>query len=567
MMYSSWLFTTIGLVVLLLWLLTRIKANLFWVYLWQMKNYHIGRFLAHFSTNSGKKLLFNVPIFAKIILLAGSIFLFCITFFNLDFNLFGLNYEIAVLILSIFLLVYFLEGFYALFSLIRKKAKLPEFTSKVVFLLPIVFLPVIAVTIFLSIIFIERIDQSVTYNTLPVFIFSSLIILLVDLLTPLIVSFIVLILQPITVIMRNRIIKKAILKRKSLENLLTIGITGSYGKSSVKEFLKIILSESFKVISTEKNKNSEMGISEIILNQVNENHEIFICEMGAYNRGGIKLLCEIAKPKIGILTGIGNQHLATFGSQKNIVQAKLELIDSLPEEGLAVLNWDSELIRNNFKSDKNFIKYGLKEKEDIWAEEIKIEKFDLSFTAIFKTGGKIQVKLDLIGEQNIPNLLAAIAIAKRLGMENEEILSGLSKIKQQGLEIIKNQDSVYIANSTYSANTNGVRAHLDYLKLWDSQKIFVMPSLIELGIEAKKSHYEMGLEIGNICDYLIITTSDYFKDLKRGAIKSKMKSENIFLIEDTENQFKKIKEISKAKDIVFLEGRVSNYLIRKLNLK
>jgi len=86
--------------------------------------------------------------------------------------------------------------------------------------------------------------------------------------------------------------------------------------------------------------------------KLSQEQEIFICEMGAYNRGGIKLLCSITKPRIGIITGISNQHLATFGSQENIVKTKFELIDSLPEEGLAALNWDSELVRNNFKREK-----------------------------------------------------------------------------------------------------------------------------------------------------------------------------------------------------------------------
>jgi len=99
--------------------------------------------------------------------------------------------------------------------------------------------------------------------------------------------------------------------------------------------------------------------------------------MGAYNRGGIKLLTKITKPKIGVLTGISNQHLATFGSQKNIIRAKFELIESLPDEGLAVLNWDSSLIRDNFQNNLNSIKYGFVKQEDIdlWTENVQVENF------------------------------------------------------------------------------------------------------------------------------------------------------------------------------------------------
>ena len=290
-----------------LFIIREIKNLLFWEYLWQLKNYHIGRFLAHFSTSKGKKLLINSLI--KIIILALTL---------LEFNLFYL-----------LLLIYLIESL----DIIRKKIILPQKTSKTIFLSLLIF----SVFTFF-ILFLINIDP-----------FSAfLLILIFYILTPVIVSLIVLLFQPITVFLRNRIIKKAIKKRKTLNNLLVIGITGSYGKSSTKEYLRTILENDFKVIATTKNENSEIGISRCILNEINEDHEIFICEMGAYNRGGIKLLTKIAMPKIGVLTGINNQHLATFGSQKNIIKAKFELIDALPPEGLAVLNWSNNYIKENF---------------------------------------------------------------------------------------------------------------------------------------------------------------------------------------------------------------------------
>ncbi|MFA5087179.1 MAG: UDP-N-acetylmuramoyl-tripeptide--D-alanyl-D-alanine ligase [Candidatus Paceibacterota bacterium] len=549
--------TMIFSIILLLWILSRIKAHLFWMYLWQLKNYHIGRFLAHFSTSAGRQAIFNKTIFIKIILLFGIGYIAC-----------ALNPKpVLFWLLPITFFVYAFEGLYSLFSFLKARAKLPEFTSKVIFLLPIVFIPLgVISTVFFLFIF-NKFPQFGAYDILFTGTIFSLATLAFDILTPLIVSLIVLLFQPVTVILRNRIIKRAIKKRQSLENLTVIGITGSFGKSSVKEFLKTILGVSFKVVSTEKNKNSEIGISETILGQVNEEHEIFICEMGAYNRGGIKLLCDIAGPKIGILTGIGNQHLATFGSQTNLIKAKFELINALPEEGLAVLNWDSRLIRENFKEDKNSMKYGLEKQEDIWAEDINIGKFSVSFDAVFKTKDKIKVQVGLIGGQNIVNLLAAIGLAKRLGMENEEILRGIGNIraKQGGLDAVKTKQNFYLANSSYSMNINGANAHLDYLKVWDTQKIFVMPCLIELGADAKQAHYELGKKIGKVCDYLIVTTNDYFKQIKKGAIESGMSASKIFLIQNAESQYKKITALASAGDIVFLEGRVSDYLVNKLN--
>ncbi|MDD3292931.1 MAG: Mur ligase family protein [Candidatus Pacebacteria bacterium] len=506
-----------------LWFLKITKDILFWFYLWQLKNYHIGRFLSHFKTEAGKKIINN-----WIILLVFAL----IVRFAMD------N------ILIIFALIYFCYCLYGSISLILKRFKKPEFTNKILFLLFFCFLPLIA-GFFLLIVFLK---ETIILNKI-----FLILLLIIDLLIPLYVSLIVLFFQPITVILRNRIINKAKNKRKKLENLSTIGITGSFGKSSVKEFLKIILSESFKVVSTVDNNNSEMGISETILKEVNETHEIFICEMGAYNRGGIKLLCSIAQPKIGIITGINSQHLATFGSQENIIKAKFELIDYLPQEGLAVLNWDSELIRSGFKREIANIKYGFS-KEDVWPENIEIKKDKVLFKTCFKNGKPIKVEANVVGSQNIINLLGAISVAKKLGMDSEEILSGLKKIKNNN---IFTKHKVDFIDFHYSSNPASVLAHLEHLKLWQGKKIIVMPCLIELGREAKTIHKEIGKKINEICDLAIITTKDYFKDINKETKKA------VFI-----NNPKEIYDMVRANysydGVVLLEGRVNEKVINLL---
>jgi len=306
-----------------LWFIRETKAILFWLYLWQLKEYHIGRFLDHFQTEKGRQLLLNKLVFLKIFLLLLSL---ALSYDNWPIQV---DYLIDLLLLSlIFILfgLYFLESFKVFKDFLEKTIKKPVWTKKSLFLTSISLIPVIA--LFLVLLF-GNID---TFSAMLAF----------DILTPAIVSVIVLFFQPFAVLGRNQIIKKASEKRAQFQNLLVIGITGSYGKTSTKEFLATILSERFKVLKTAEHQNSEVGISQCILNDLKPEHEIFICEMGAYNRGGIKLLCDIAKPKIGILTGINEQHMAIFGSQKNIVKGKYELIESLPEDGLAIFNGDNE---------------------------------------------------------------------------------------------------------------------------------------------------------------------------------------------------------------------------------
>ncbi|MFZ3054362.1 MAG: Mur ligase family protein [Minisyncoccales bacterium] len=561
---EPWMPITLGLTVLFFWLFKEIKSFLFWTYLWQLKNYHIGRFLAHFDTSAGKKIFngwtsyFKYIIFIALFLMMGS----SSYAYPEPFNSYLIQYSTYIIgLIPLLFLVYFAEGLASIWGMIRRKIKIPQMTSKISFLLPIIFIPLAVITVVFSKLFIDDYlnpTKWISFDLIP----FAMSILSFDILTPLIVSFIILLFQPITVLMRNRMIKKAIKKRESLENLLVIGITGSYGKSSTKEFLKFILEKEFKVVATEKNENSEVGISQCILNSINPEHEVFICEMGAYNRGGIKFLCNIAKPKIGVLTGINNQHLATFGSQKNIVQAKFELINSLPVEGLAVLNWDSQLIKDNFKSSINSIKYSVSEKQDIWAEDIKGGKEGISFKLIFKSGDSYDLNLNINGIQNVPNVLAAVAVAKKLGMETEAIIERLKEMDSSvGGMKFKKFNGFDVVNATYSSNFNGIISHLDYLKNWEGKKVLVMPCLIELGSDGRKAHEEIGKKIGEVCDLAIITSKDYSKELIKG---SGMKKDQMIFMDNGDKIFKKISSFAKEGDVILLESRVPLKLIDKL---
>ncbi|MFH1181186.1 MAG: Mur ligase family protein [bacterium] len=335
-----------------------------------------------------------------------------------------------------------------------------------------------------------------------------------------------LIFQLPTVIWRKGFLKKAKFKRESFKNLLVIGITGSYGKTSTKEFLYAILAEKFgqeKVLKTKEHQNSEVGIARCILNDLKPEHEIFICEMGAYNQGGIKLLCDIAKPKIGILTGINEQHMATFGSQENIIKAKYELIGSLPEDGVAFFN------------AKN--KYCV----ELYNKAV-IKKFLYGEAATF------------FGEENI---LGALAVARELGAMVE------AKPQSNWLQAKRGMNGLNIIDSTYSANPTGVIAHLEYLKILPGKKVIVMPCLIELGKASKEVHRRIGAKIAEVCDLAIITTGDRFKEIKEAA-EVGLRSMEVRLLEDPQDIFDKIKSATQPGDVVLLESHVPNLLIKQL---
>jgi UDP-N-acetylmuramoyl-tripeptide--D-alanyl-D-alanine ligase len=352
-----------------------------------------------------------------------------------------------------------------------------------------------------------------------------------------------------------------------------IGITGSYGKTGTKEFLTTILSKKYKVLSTKDHQNSEMGIAKCILENLTPEHEIFVVEMGSYQKGGIKLLCDIVKPEIGLVTGVNEQHLSLFGSLQNLLSAEggRELADALPNNGLLILNGDNKFCLDLYKkTDKNTKTYSLhrgKINSDIWAEDETITKKNISFMAISKNKEANYFKVDVLGKQNIQNLLAAILTAKELGMDMAEISEACENIKEEqaGMILKQGKHKINIIDSSYSANPNGVLADLDYLNIFENKKVVVMPCLIELGKKSQDIHEKIGQKIGKTCDMAIITTKENFENIKKGAIYSGMSAKNIIFCENPNDIYSMITLFCKSEDTVLLEGRVPPKLITLLS--
>jgi UDP-N-acetylmuramoyl-tripeptide--D-alanyl-D-alanine ligase len=453
----------VKLIVTTFWFVLVVKNLFFWLWLWQLKEYHFGRFKAHFETQEVKKTI---------------------------------------------------SSFY--------RFKIPQFTKKI--------LIIFSFAVILEVIFLALTVKKGNFYFL---------LLTFYILSPIIFSLLVLLFQVPTFILRNLIAKKAFKKRKRFKNLLVIGITGSYGKTSTKEFLAEILSAKFKVLKTKKHINSEIGIAKTILNELKGEHEIFVAEIGAYNKGKIREVCRTLMPKIGVLTGISEQHLSTFGSKENIIKAKYELIESLPDNGLAVFNGGDKYCRELYQ--KTDIKKRITERLN---ETYKSQAFHL-FPWDFE------------------NLSMAVLVARELGMKKEEIAKKIKNLKS----LIKTKQGINntkIIDSTYSANPKSVISHLEYFKNLPGRKIIIMPCLIELGRASSGIHEKIGRKIGEVCSLSVITTKDYFKELKKGAVENGMKESNILFLSKPDEVFEKVNNFVSKGDIILLESRVSLELIKRL---
>lgn len=539
------------------WFVRSIKQILFWIYLWQLKEYHIGRFVDHFRTEKGKKLILNKLNLIKVLILLP--FFFFLVFYRQHTKESFFNFFLGVLII-----LYLIELLFFLKNIFQKNLKTPVLTKKAIFL---IFIGLLVTLVFLIVSSAK--SKDIFYLALSLLVF--------DILTPLVVSLIVLLMQPIVVLLRNQIIKKAAIKRAQYKNLIVVGITGSYGKTSVKEFLAAILSEKFRVLKTREHQNSEVGISQCILKELKPEHQIFVAEMAAYGKGGIKLLSDIIKPEIGILTGINEQHLALFGSQEDIINTKYELIESLPQKGIAIFNGDNKYCLELYKkTNTNKRIYSTRTdledskeiiKPDVWAENIKIEKDFVSFKAKTKGGESSDFKVNALGSHSVLNILAAITAAMEFGMTLQEISKVTRKITlgQGAMRVFAGKENISIIDSGYSANPDGVVSDLNYLKIYSGKKVIIMPCLIELGNASKEVHFRLGKKIGEVCNKAIITTKERLEDIKAGAIEAGMTEDNVSFIENPEEIATAITVFCTTNDAVLLEGRVPKELVKLLS--
>ena len=327
-------------------------------------------------------------------------------------------------------------------------------------------------------------------------------------------------------------LNKAKKKLREYNNLEVIGITGSYGKTSSKNILNDILSSKFITRPTPKNYNTPYGLMMTINNYMDKFDQVLIAEMGAYTRGEIKKLCDFVKPKYGILTIIGQAHMESFGSQENIQKAKFELIESLPEDGIAILNMDDELQVNYQLQNKVKVKWIAidNNKADVYATNLKCGRNGMEFDCHYN-GEKVHLKTRLLGQYNIYNILASVALGLHMGIDISDIKASVASLKstEHRLELKKVGD-IYMLDDAYNSNPVGASGALDVLKNMLGTRVVVTPGMVELGKLEKEKNYEFGKKIAESADYVILIGEKKTKVIYDALIDSKFDKDNIFIL-------------------------------------
>lgn len=358
--------------------------------------------------------------------------------------------------------------------------------------------------------------------------------------------------RPVEGMINQHYINDAKKKLRSVPDLTVIGVTGSYGKTSVKYYLDTLLKEHFEVLITPESYNTPMGVVKTIRSSLKPSHQIFICEMGARHVGDIKEICDIVHPEHGIITSVGPQHLETFFNMDNIVNTKFELADALPEVGLLFLNGDNEYIRNHSGKYKNKIFYTTGE----WAKarelesqieegevsqyyqtgDVKLSRTGTEFTVTAPDGEKETFQMRLLGEHNVINVAGAVAVANTLGIPLKQLKVPVRRIQPVAHRMqLLERGNYTIIDDAFNSNPVGSRAAVETLKQFEGVRILITPGMVELGEKEEEYNYKFGTYAADCCDYILLVGEKHTAPIHKGVLESGFSQERCRVFEKLED--------------------------------
>ncbi|MCQ2455662.1 MAG: UDP-N-acetylmuramoyl-tripeptide--D-alanyl-D-alanine ligase [Clostridia bacterium] len=359
-----------------------------------------------------------------------------------------------------------------------------------------------------------------------------MILALVSFISPVIVLLSFIITFPVEKTVTSYYINDAKKILKSAEDLTVIGITGSFGKTTTKFILNRILSEKYNTVCTPQSYNTPMGVVRTVRENLKPNTKMFICEMGAKNIGDIKEICDIAHPRYGIITSVGAQHLDTFKNTDNVFKTKFELAKEVAaNNGFTFISAESEDILKRYdKNDKSLILFG--GKENYRVENIKQNAFGSAFDLILD-GSIIPITTKLLGIHSIFDILAASALAYKLGVGENDIRVAVSSLKptEHRLELKNFANGSLLIDDAYNSNPVGCLEAVRTLGNFEGyKKTVITPGLIELGDKEYEANYNLGLEATKYCDIIILVGKKRSKPMMDAINNTDFNKDNVYVV-------------------------------------
>ena len=340
-------------------------------------------------------------------------------------------------------------------------------------------------------------------------------------------------------------------------DMIRIGITGSWGKTSVKFILGTILEEKYHTLITPASYNTPMGVTKVIRSRLEPGHRIFVAEMGARHVGDIREMCRLVHPQIGILTSVGPQHLDTFKTVQKVARTKYELIEALPEDGEAFFADDAGICRELYENTqiKKHITGLDTQKDEIWAEEIRYSPEGSSFS-LCTPYGKTACVTQLLGELNIRNILLCSSVALSLGMNMDQISRGIAKIRpvEHRLQLLHYPGGLNVIDDAFNSNIIGAKQAFQVLKQFPGKRVIVTPGMVELGEKEYDMNREFGAAMAECCDMAVLVGKKRSAAIAAGLRENGFSDSFIKIVSSLEEATAVIREITGKGDTVLFEN-------------
>lgn len=350
-------------------------------------------------------------------------------------------------------------------------------------------------------------------------------------------------------------------RREQLPEMLIVGVTGSVGKTSTKEAIASVVSQRFRTFKNPGNLNSEIGLPLAML-EVPPETQVGVFEMaGAWVPRELALIADIAQPKIGVVINVHPVHLERMGTLDAIADSKAELVEALPEDGIAILNGDDPIVRTFADRTKaRVLTYGLDRSNDISVSNLVTLGLEGSEFWVHIEGQRYYIKIPMIGGHAVELALASIAVGHALGMHISEMLPGFADASTQiRLIVTPGPNGSRILDDTYNASTPSVLSALSLLEeIGDKRKIAVLGDMRELGEVSDIEHRKVGRRVADVAD-LLFTYGELARTIAEEAIQTAAIEGRELVVEsfaanETDKLIEKLRDVLQPGDLMLVKG-------------
>lgn len=337
-----------------------------------------------------------------------------------------------------------------------------------------------------------------------------------------------------------------------------VGITGSTGKTTTKDFLTAALSQTMRVVATEGNKNNEIGLPLTVL-RAGSDTDALVVEMGMRGLGQIARLAEVAAPDIGLVTNVGTSHIELLGTQDAVASAKGELVRAVGPQGAVFLNGDdaySDALALDSRAPVTM--YGLSQRCSVRAEDVASDESSRAWFNLVTPEGAVELRLPLPGRHNVYNALAAAAVALRLAVPLDEVRAGIqgASISDMRMQTFVTADGVTIINDAYNANPSSMRAALETLgdMRAPGRRIAVLGDMAELGSLSELAHFQVGEQLASMNVDLLFAVGPRASRIADGAKAEGLGEECVRRFTDAEAAIADVGAVVEAGDVVLVKA-------------